>query len=70
LRDACALVGVSDFEAETLSQYARLQKKQVTVIRNGGTLPVAPTGVAAILGRIVSSGIAPQPATRPRRTAA
>lgn len=56
LRDACALVGVSDFEAETLSQYARLQKKQVTVIRNGGTLPVAPTGVAAILGRIVSSG--------------
>ncbi len=56
LRDATALVGVSRFEAETLSREARLAGKQVTVIRNGGTLPSAPAGCSAVHGRIVSSG--------------
>jgi glycosyltransferase involved in cell wall biosynthesis len=56
LRDACALVGVSNFEADALSRHARLQKEQVTIIRNGGTLPAASPEVAAIPGRIVSCG--------------
>jgi glycosyltransferase involved in cell wall biosynthesis len=56
LRDAASLVGVSRFEAETMSEQARLHDKAVTVIRNGGTLPSAPPGTPAVSGRIVSSG--------------
>lgn len=56
LRSAVSLIGVSRFEAETLSEQARLRGKPVTVIRNGGTLPPAPPGAAAVPGRIVSSG--------------
>jgi glycosyltransferase involved in cell wall biosynthesis len=56
LRNAVSLVGVSHFEAECLSEQARLRGKPVTVIRNGGTLPPAPAGIAAVPGRIVSSG--------------
>jgi glycosyltransferase involved in cell wall biosynthesis len=56
LRDAAALVGVSRYEAETLSEQARLRETPVTVIRNGGTLPPPPHGTAPVPGRIVSSG--------------
>jgi glycosyltransferase involved in cell wall biosynthesis len=56
LRNAVSLVGVSRFEAESLSQQARLRGKPITVIRNGGTLPPTPAGTAAVSGRIVSSG--------------
>ena len=56
LRNAVSLVGVSRFEAESLSEQARLRGKPVTVIRNGGTLPPAPAGTAAVPGRIVSTG--------------
>jgi glycosyltransferase involved in cell wall biosynthesis len=56
LRNATSLVGVSRFEAQTLSEQARLRGKPVTVIRNGGTLPPPPAGTVAIPGRIVSSG--------------
>ena len=56
LRAAASLIGVSRFEAETLSEQARLKDKPVTVIRNGGTLPPAPVGTIAVPGRIVSSG--------------
>jgi glycosyltransferase involved in cell wall biosynthesis len=56
LRNAVSLVGVSRFEAESLSEQARLRGKPVTVIRNGGSLPHAPPGTAAVPGRIVSSG--------------
>lgn len=56
LRDAVALVGVSRFEADTLSRQARLGDKPVKVIRNGGTLPPVPVGTDVIPGRIISSG--------------
>ena len=56
LRDAALLIGVSRFEAETLSAQARLGNEQVTVIRNGGTLPSPAPGTAVVPGRIVSSG--------------
>ena len=56
LRNAASLVAVSRFEAETLSEQARLGSKPVTVIRNGGTLPPTPAGTAVVPGRIVSSG--------------
>jgi glycosyltransferase involved in cell wall biosynthesis len=56
LRNAAALVAVSDFEAVTLARQARLGDKQVVVIRNGGTLPSPRAGTAAVPGRIVSSG--------------
>jgi len=56
LRHAAALVGVSHFEARTLSEQARLGGKPVTMIRNGGTLPRPPVGTAAVAGRITSSG--------------
>jgi glycosyltransferase involved in cell wall biosynthesis len=56
LRNAVSLVGVSRFEAEILSEQARLRGKPITVIRNGGTLPPTPVGTAAVSGRIVSSG--------------
>ena len=56
LRDAVALVGVSRFEADTLSRQARLGNRVVKVIRNGGTLPSPPIGVRIIDGRIISSG--------------
>jgi glycosyltransferase involved in cell wall biosynthesis len=56
LRNAASLVGVSRFEAETMSEQARLEGKSVTVIRNGGTLPSAPAGTTPVSGRIVSSG--------------
>jgi glycosyltransferase involved in cell wall biosynthesis len=56
LRNAVSLVGVSRFEAESMSEHARLADKPVTVIRNGGTLPSAPVGTAPVSGRIVSSG--------------
>lgn len=56
LRNAVTLVGVSRFEADTLTLQARLGDKPVRVIRNGGTLPPAPVGTTAVPGRIVSSG--------------
>lgn len=56
LRGAAGLIGVSRFEAETVSRHARLDDKNVTVIRNGGTLPPPPEGMTPVPGRIVSSG--------------
>jgi glycosyltransferase involved in cell wall biosynthesis len=56
LRNAASLIGVSYFEAETVSTQARLNGKPVTVIRNGGTLPRPPATTAVVPGRIVSSG--------------
>jgi glycosyltransferase involved in cell wall biosynthesis len=56
LRDAAALIGVSQFEAQTLSAGARLPTESVRIIRNGGTLPPPAPGTVAIPGRIVSSG--------------
>jgi glycosyltransferase involved in cell wall biosynthesis len=56
LRDAAALIGVSQFEARTLSKDARLARDSIRVIRNGGTLPPAAPGTVPIPGRIVSSG--------------
>lgn len=56
LRHAVALVGVSRYEADTLSEQARLRDVPVTVIRNGGTLPAPPGAITAVPGRIVSSG--------------
>jgi len=56
LRDAVALIGVSQFEARMLSAHARLASDCVRVIRNGGTLPPAVPGTAPVPGRIVSTG--------------
>jgi glycosyltransferase involved in cell wall biosynthesis len=56
LRNANSLIGVSHFEAQVLSKHARLGNKPVTVIRNGGTLPRLTAEIAAVPGRIVSSG--------------
>jgi glycosyltransferase involved in cell wall biosynthesis len=56
LRDSAALIGVSQFEAGTLSTNARLANDSVRVIRNGGTLPAPTPGTVPIPGRIVSSG--------------
>ena len=56
LRRAAALVAVSRFESDTLSQQAHLGDRKVVVIRNGGTLPSPPAGTEIIPGRIVSSG--------------
>jgi glycosyltransferase involved in cell wall biosynthesis len=56
LRDAVALIGVSQFEARTLSVHARLASDCVRVIRNGGTLPPPGPGIDPVPGRIVSSG--------------
>lgn len=56
LRDAVALIGVSEFEARTLSRGARLADGAVRVIRNGGTLPPPAPGTTSVPGRIVSSG--------------
>jgi glycosyltransferase involved in cell wall biosynthesis len=56
LRGASRLIGVSRFEAETVARPARLAEKRVTVIRNGGTLPLPPVKVSPVPGRIVSSG--------------
>jgi len=56
LRDASALIGVSRFEAETMTLRARLARESVMVIRNGGSLPAPRAGTVAVRGRIVSSG--------------
>jgi len=56
LRDAVTRIGVSQFEARTLSGDARLASDSVRVIRNGGTLPPPGPGTIPIPGRIVSSG--------------
>ncbi len=56
LREATGLIGVSQFEADLISRQARLRGKPVTVIRNGGTLPVPPPGTRPVPGRIVSPG--------------
>jgi len=56
LRNARALIGVSHFEARTLSDNARLDRDSVRVIRNGGTLPPPAPGTVPVPGRIVSSG--------------
>lgn len=56
LRHAVSLVGVSHFEAKTISNQARLGSRPILVIRNGGTLPPPPEGTSVIPGRIVTSG--------------
>lgn len=56
LRDAAVLIGVSRFEADTLSRQAGLCNKSIVVIRNGGSLPPPRAGTTVIPGRIVSSG--------------
>lgn len=56
LRHAVSLVGVSHFEAKTISNQARLGSRPILVIRNGGTLPPPPKGTSVIPGRIVTSG--------------
>lgn len=56
LRDAVSLVGVSNFEATTISESARLSGRPMTIIRNGGTLPSPDAGTTVVKGRIVSCG--------------
>jgi len=56
LRNAESLIGVSHFEAKTISEQARLGRRSLSVIRNGGTLPPPPEGTAVVAGRIVTSG--------------
>jgi glycosyltransferase involved in cell wall biosynthesis len=56
LRSAESLIGVSRFEARTISEQAHLGSRSIPVIRNGGTLPPPPEGTAVITGRIVTSG--------------
>jgi glycosyltransferase involved in cell wall biosynthesis len=56
LKRAAALVAVSRFEGDTLSEQARLGDRPVTVIRNGGTLPPPAPGTASIKGLIISPG--------------
>jgi glycosyltransferase involved in cell wall biosynthesis len=56
LRGASRLVSVSRFEAESMARHAHLGDKQVTIIRNGGTLPSRPDGTVTQRGLIVSSG--------------
>jgi glycosyltransferase involved in cell wall biosynthesis len=56
LRQATGLIGVSEFEASTMSKQAGLRGKPVTVVSNGGTLPKPPVGAATVSGRIVSVG--------------
>jgi glycosyltransferase involved in cell wall biosynthesis len=56
LKGAAALVAVSRFEGDTLSEQAHLGDKPVAVIRNGGTLPSAAPGTVSIKGRIISPG--------------
>lgn len=56
LRQAVSLIAVSRFEAVSLTRRARLGDKRVTVIRNGGALPLPRRGTVAVRGRIVSSG--------------
>jgi glycosyltransferase involved in cell wall biosynthesis len=56
LRNAKSLIGVSHFEVQALSKQARLGGRPVTMIRNGGTLPRLTAPIAAVPGRIVSSG--------------
>jgi glycosyltransferase involved in cell wall biosynthesis len=56
LRGASALVAVSRFEGDTVSEQARLGDKPVTVIRNGGTLPPPAAGTVSSKGLIISPG--------------
>jgi glycosyltransferase involved in cell wall biosynthesis len=56
LRHAVSLVGVSHFEAKTISDQARLGSRPISVIRNGGTLPAPPKGTNVVPGRVVTSG--------------
>jgi glycosyltransferase involved in cell wall biosynthesis len=56
LRNAVSLIAVSRFEATALTRQARLGRKRVIVIRNGGALPPPRPGTVAVPGRIVSSG--------------
>lgn len=56
LRNAASLIGVSRFEANTITEQARLGSRTPLVIRNGGTLPSPPEGTAVVAGRIVTSG--------------
>ena len=56
LRNAASLIGVSHFEANAISEQARLESRSISVIRNGGTLPPPPEGTAVVAGRIVTSG--------------
>jgi glycosyltransferase involved in cell wall biosynthesis len=53
---ADSLIAVSRFEAGKLATEARLGDKPISVIRNGGTLPVPPPGIRIVPGRIVSPG--------------
>jgi glycosyltransferase involved in cell wall biosynthesis len=56
LRDAAALIAVSNFEATALTRGAGLKQRSVAVIRNGGALPPPRAGTVAVPGRIVSTG--------------
>jgi len=56
LRNAVSLIAVSRFEAAALARQGRLGDKRVTVIRNGGALPLPGAGTTAVPGRIVSVG--------------
>jgi len=56
LRNASALVAVSQFEADLITRDAGLGGKPVAVIRNGGALPPPQAGTAPVAGRIVSAG--------------
>jgi glycosyltransferase involved in cell wall biosynthesis len=53
---ADSLIAVSRFEAGKLAAEAHLGDKPISVIRNGGTLPVPPPGIQVVPGRIVSPG--------------
>lgn len=56
LRGAERLVGVSRFEARTFLRYAAVDPARLSVIRNGGGLPLPKLEVPPVPGRIVSSG--------------
>ena len=56
LRKAAAIVAVSPFERELFREACSLPLSQFRIVRNGGDLPVDPSQVKVIPGRIVSCG--------------
>lgn len=56
LRRACALVAVSEFEAEMFERILRLPPGSIRVVRNGGTLPDLSRRVTPEPDRIISIG--------------
>ena len=56
LRRAAAVLPVGRFEGRLFERTAAVPAEKVTIVRNGGALPPAPTGVGPVPGRVVSVG--------------